>query len=111
MAKIIYEEPSRGLLMRVDEGYPDAFVDLLRNTIWGTEGLRYRSHELEQELQRIPRFQMIRLLRGETLIAGFEGEYVIADKAYDADPFRETIKASGAEPVIPSRSNRKEPYD
>lgn len=76
MAEIIYEESSLGLSMRVDDGYSDAFVDLLHNTIWGTEGLCYRSHELEQELQRIPRFQMIRLLRGETLI----GVYGLAEK-------------------------------
>ena len=35
------------------------------------------------------------ITQAETLIAGLEGEYVIADEAYDADPFRETIRASG----------------
>ena len=44
------------------------------------------------------------------LVDGYESEFVIADKSYDADAFRQTIKDSGAEPVIPSRSNRKEPY-
>ena len=50
------------------------------------------------------------ITQADTLINGYESEFVIADKSYDADDFRQTIKASGAEPVIPSRSNRKEPY-
>ena len=45
------------------------------------------------------------------LIDGYQGEYVIADKSYDADVFRQAIEASGAKSVIPSRSNRKEPYE
>jgi len=36
---------------------------------------------------------------------------LIADKSYDADDFRQTIKKSRAEPVIPPRSNRKDLYD
>lgn len=51
------------------------------------------------------------ITQSEALIAGYEGEYVIADKSYDADAFRQTIKDSGAKPVIPPRSNRKEPCD
>lgn len=34
---------------------------------------------------------------------------VLADKGYDADAFVAQIKALGAEAVIPSRSNRKQP--
>ena len=48
------------------------------------------------------------ITQAEGLITGFECEYVIADKSYDADDFRQTIKESGAVPVIPSLSNRKE---
>jgi transposase len=51
------------------------------------------------------------ITQAEALIAGYESEYVIADKSYDADHFRQTISASGAKPVIPPRSNRKEQYD
>ena len=36
-----------------------------------------------------------------------EGDFVLADKSYDADAFREIVLCSGAEPVIPPRSNRK----
>ena len=45
------------------------------------------------------------------LIAGYESEYVIADKGYDAQPFRESILERGMIPVIPPRSNRKEPHE
>jgi transposase len=51
------------------------------------------------------------ITQAEGLIVGYQGDHVIADKSYDSDSFRETIIASGAEPVIPSRSNRKNPYD
>jgi transposase len=38
---------------------------------------------------------------------------VVADKAYDADHIRETVRAAGAEAVIPPRRHRREPvpYD
>ena len=36
------------------------------------------------------------------------GNYLIADKGYDSDEFREKIQQCGSEPVIPGRSNRKE---
>jgi putative transposase len=47
------------------------------------------------------------------LIAGIETEAVLADKGYDSDANRAAIRASGAEPCIPPRRNRKEavPYD
>jgi transposase len=39
--------------------------------------------------------------------------YVIADKGYDADPLRRTLRQAGAVPVIPGRLTRKRPvrYD
>jgi GNAT superfamily N-acetyltransferase len=76
MNEIIYEEPNLGLSMCVDRGYSKPFVNLLHNTIWGTQGLLYYSHDIEQELKRIPNFYMIRLLRGETLV----GVYGLAEK-------------------------------
>jgi len=51
------------------------------------------------------------ITQAEALIAGYKGKHVIGDKSYDDDGFRQTIQASGAQPVIPSRSNRKEAYD
>jgi transposase len=45
------------------------------------------------------------------LIAGFEANYVLADKGYDSDAFVATITESQAIPVIPSKMNRKVPRD
>lgn len=41
------------------------------------------------------------------LIADYQSEYVIADKAYDSDDFLQVVFAGGAVPVIPPRSRRK----
>ena len=49
--------------------------------------------------------------QAEVLIAGYESEYVIADKGYDAQRFRQSILERGMTPVIPPRSNRKEPHE
>ena len=45
------------------------------------------------------------------MISGFHADYVIADKGYDSDTFVLTINSSGAQAVIPPRSNRKELRD
>jgi len=34
---------------------------------------------------------------------------LLADRAYDADRFRQTLREFGAQPVIPGRRNRKTP--
>jgi transposase len=47
--------------------------------------------------------------QGPTLLQGRRCDYVIADKAYDADALLEAIEAMGAIPVIPARKNRTEP--
>ena len=44
--------------------------------------------------------------RAEELLAGQRAGQVVADRGYDGDALRETIKAQGAEPVIPGRKNR-----
>ena len=44
------------------------------------------------------------------LISGIESEHVIADRAYDSNQFLGSIIRSGAVPVIPPRSNRREPH-
>jgi putative transposase len=49
--------------------------------------------------------------RSHELFDGFEPDAVIADKGYDADRLREAIRDSGAEAIIPPRSNRKAPCD
>jgi transposase len=46
--------------------------------------------------------------QGPRLLHGRHSDYVIADKAYDADYFIELIEAMGAIPVIPARSHRTE---
>ena len=43
------------------------------------------------------------------LIKDLPGQAVVADKGYDADHFVAKIEASGAEAVIPPRSNRLTP--
>ena len=47
------------------------------------------------------------------LIAGLAAEYLLADRAYDTDAIVAEALAQGMEPVIPSKSNRKDPraYD
>jgi transposase len=47
------------------------------------------------------------------LIAGVVTDAVLADKGYDSDANRAAIRAQGATPCIPPRTNRKEPipYD
>jgi len=42
-----------------------------------------------------------------SLIAGVKTRAVLADKGYDSDANRAAIRAAGAEPCIPPRSNRK----
>ena len=46
-------------------------------------------------------------------IEGYSSKYVIADKAYDSDAFRETIVSGGGSAVIPPRDSRTDPmpYD
>lgn len=47
------------------------------------------------------------------MIAGFKPDYVLADRAYDADRFMDQIYEAGAQPVIPPRRHRRyqHPYD
>ena len=51
------------------------------------------------------------ITQAHELIAGYGSEYVIADKGYDAQPLRRSILEQGMIPVIPPRSNRKEPQE
>lgn len=53
------------------------------------------------------------ITQAEALTTGFECEYVIGDRGYDADDFRQFLLEQGMTPVIPPRGNRKQPaaYD
>ena len=42
--------------------------------------------------------------QASNLIAGFEFDYLIADKGYDSSAFVESVRETGADAVIPSRS-------
>jgi transposase len=49
--------------------------------------------------------------QADELVKDFDFEFFIADKGYDAKDFLERLKQRGAEIVVPSRSNRKEPRE
>lgn len=53
------------------------------------------------------------MIYGRDLLDGLKPTYVIADRAYDAEHFHDTILDAGAIPVIPPRPNRRRPqaYD
>ena len=53
------------------------------------------------------------ITQAEALLDSYAADYVIADKGYDADGFRDTIAQLEAEAVIPPRAHRLEPqtYD
>jgi putative transposase len=50
------------------------------------------------------------VLYAADLIKGFAYDAVIADRAYDAEHFHDTILDAGAVPVIPPRPNRRRPH-
>ena len=45
------------------------------------------------------------------LIDGIEAEHLLADRGYDSDEIVEAASSRGVNPVIPPRSNRKNPRD
>lgn len=49
--------------------------------------------------------------QGDALIDDIENAHVMGDKAYDCDRTRSKIKRQNCTAVIPSKSNRKMPYD
>lgn len=49
--------------------------------------------------------------QAEALLVGLRGDYVLADRGYDADDFITFIIEQGSIPVIPSRKRRKHPRD
>jgi transposase len=53
------------------------------------------------------------MTQAAALVEGLPATWLIADTAFDADPFRRALKAEGIEPVIPSNPSRAGalPYD
>jgi transposase len=52
------------------------------------------------------------VVQAETLLENLSPRNVIADKGYDSDPLRNTIRQRGATPVIPARrGTRRRRYD
>lgn len=47
----------------------------------------------------------------EALLKDYRAEFVLADKGYDAEHVRTTIRELGAEPVIPPRAKRLNPSE
>ena len=47
------------------------------------------------------------ITQAQDLTTDYQYDYLIADRAYDADDFLQLIVSGGAIPVIPPRSNRK----
>ena len=45
------------------------------------------------------------------MIAGFQADFVLADKGYDSNDFIEAITTGGAQAVVPPRKNRVEARD
>ena len=45
------------------------------------------------------------------MIAGFQADFVLADKGYDSNEFIEAIQIGGAQAVVPPRKNRVEARD
>lgn len=51
------------------------------------------------------------ITQGEALIGTHDAGAIIADKGYDSDAFVQTIRARGAEAVIPPKKNRTAPRE
>ena len=54
--------------------------------------------------------QQNEVVRAAELIAGLDCDFVIADRAYDAEHVHDTILEAEAQPVIPPRANRRRPH-
>ena len=55
--------------------------------------------------------QVADVTQAENLLDGLRTKVVIGDKGYDSKAVVDTIRTKGAEPVIPSRDNAKEPRE
>jgi transposase len=73
--------------------------------------LSTKIHALVERVGQLNRFvltggEVNDVTQADTLIEGIPAGAVIADKAFDADALIARIRASGAQAVIPARSNR-----
>lgn len=59
------------LQIGVVPGFADAYVRLLAETSWGSDGLRYISHGIDHELGKIPDFRTAELRVDGALIGGY----------------------------------------
>jgi transposase len=46
----------------------------------------------------------------ETVGKNFQGVPLLTDRAYEGDATRELAKSKGLEPIVPPKTNRKEPW-
>ena len=79
-------------------------------------GLTTKIHALVEALGNLARWrltagQVADVHEAQPLLEGIDTEAVAADKAYDSNALIDTITASGAQPVIPPRTNRTEQRD
>jgi transposase len=51
------------------------------------------------------------IIKAHDLIVDLDFDYVLADRSYSAQHFRDAISESEAEAVIPPRANAKAPHD
>ncbi len=69
--EILHEDPARQLVVRVVRGHSPEFLALLEATVWGTEGLRYTSHDLEEALSAVPDLRTVELRIEGRLVGGY----------------------------------------
>lgn len=79
-------------------------------------GFTTKIHVMGDELENPLNFiltggQAVDVTQADTLIEGVRATYALMDKAYDADKLIEQLKQQGIIPVIPPKSNRKEPRE
>jgi transposase len=51
------------------------------------------------------------ITQAKELVGNEPGDYLLADKGYDSDDFRESLEKQDCEPVIPPKKNRKNPSE
>lgn len=81
-------------------------------------GFTTKMHAITDALGNLLKFtitagQRNDITQAEALLRGISGAYVIADRGYDCDAFREQLAKQECISVIPSKSNRRHPpfYD
>jgi len=87
---------------------------------WGDNGVWSHMHEYfsnDPDMESIMidgtvvRAHAADITQAYVLIEGVKATYALMDKAYDADKLIEQLIAQGIIPIIPPKSNRKEPRE